>query len=61
MPVSHALWAMRWALLQGYSLSGLLREVGILAAFAVVLVLLSLLAFRLAVRLAKREGSLAQY
>ena len=61
LPITHALRAMRLALLQGYSLSALAREVMILAAFAVVLVPLSLLAFRLAVRLAKREGSLAQY
>ncbi len=61
LPVTHALRAMRLALLQGYSLSALTREVMILAAFAVVLAPLSWLAFRLAVRLAKREGSLAQY
>jgi hypothetical protein len=51
----------RLALLQGYSLSALAPDLAILAAFAVVLVPLSLWSFRFAVNLAKREGSLAQY
>jgi ABC-2 type transport system permease protein len=61
LPVTYALRAMRLALLQGFSLSALAREVAILFAFAVVLVPLSLLTFQFAVNLAKREGSLAQY
>jgi len=61
LPVTYALHATRLALLQGYSLSALAPDLAILAAFAVVLVPLSLWSFRFAVNLAKREGSLAQY
>lgn len=61
LPVTYALRAMRSALLQGDSLAALARDLAVLAAFAVVLVPVSLGAFQFAVRLAKREGSLAQY
>lgn len=60
-PLTHALEAMRRALLNGASLADLWRETAILAGFAVVLLPLSMVAFRQAVRLARRDGSLTQF
>jgi ABC-2 type transport system permease protein len=61
LPVTYALRAMRLALLKGYGLAALAREVAILALFCVVLVPISLWTFRFAINWARREGSLAQY
>lgn len=60
-PLTHALEAMRLALLSGASLADLWREALILAAFAAILLPLSMVAFRWAVRLARRDGSLTQF
>jgi len=60
-PLTYSLEAMRRALLAGESLAALAREVTILTAFAVALLPLGLIAFRLAVRQAKRDGSLAHF
>jgi hypothetical protein len=48
-------------LLEGAPLSSVATDVGILTAFVVVLCALSMLTFTLALRDAKRTGSLAQY
>lgn len=61
LPLTYSLQAMRRALLIGDSLAALAREVVILIAFAAVLLPLSLLAFRYAVRRARVDGSLAQF
>ncbi len=61
IPVTYALRAMRQALLNNAPWSVLLPDIGILAIFCAVLVPLSLATFRLAVRLAKTDGSLAHY
>ncbi|MBN1260209.1 MAG: ABC transporter ATP-binding protein/permease [Anaerolineae bacterium] len=60
-PLTYALEAMRRALLNGDTLGALWREVAMLAVFSAVLLPTSLYAFRKAVRLAKRDGSLTQY
>jgi ABC-2 type transport system permease protein len=60
-PLTYSLEAMRRALLTGESLADLWREVAVLAAFSVLLLPLSLIAFRYAVRQAKRDGSLTQF
>jgi ABC-2 type transport system permease protein len=60
-PLTYSLEAMRRALLVGESLADLWREVTVLAAFSVLLLPLSLIAFRYAVRQAKRDGSLTQF
>jgi ABC-2 type transport system permease protein len=60
-PLTYSLEAMRRALLTGESLVDLWREVAVLAAFSILLLPLSLLAFRYAVRQAKRDGSLTQF
>jgi ABC-2 type transport system permease protein len=60
-PLTYSLEAMRRALLAGAGLPGLGREIAVLSGFAIALLPLSLLAFRQAVRQAKRDGSLTQF
>ncbi|MBN1978389.1 MAG: ABC transporter ATP-binding protein/permease [Anaerolineae bacterium] len=60
-PLTYSLEAMRRALLAGASLADLWREIAVLVAFSVLLLPLSLFAFRYAVRRAKRDGSLTQF
>jgi ABC-2 type transport system permease protein len=60
-PLTYSLDAMRRALLTGESLADLWREVAVLAGFSALLLPLSLVAFRYAVRQAKRDGSLTQF
>jgi ABC-2 type transport system permease protein len=61
LPITYALRAMRLALLTGASWSELLPDLLILGAFTIVLFPLSLLIFRIAVRKAREEGTLAHY
>ncbi len=61
LPITYSLRAIREALLKGAPITMLKDEILILAAFAIVLVPLSLLAARFAIRKAKQEGSLIQY
>jgi ABC-2 type transport system permease protein len=61
LPITYSLRAIRETLLKGASISMLKDEILILAAFAIVIVPLSLLAARFAIRKAKQEGSLIQY
>lgn len=61
LPITYSLQAMRLALLSDASWSELLPDLAALAVFCVVLVPLSLLAFRTAVQRAKMDGSLAHY
>lgn len=60
-PLTYSLEAMRRALLGGATLTDLAPEIGALMAFSLLLLPLSLLTFRHAVRQAKRDGSLAQF
>lgn len=60
-PVYYALKAMRGAVLEGATLSQLRGDVLVLAAFAVVLVPLSVFVFRQAVRQAKVDGTMGTY
>jgi hypothetical protein len=52
---------MRLALLKGASLFELLPNILSLLAFALIMLPVSLFAFRYSVRRAKRDGSLTQY
>ncbi len=61
LPVTHALRALRLALLQGAPIWTLAPDLLALAAFAAVLLPLSMYAFRFAVRRAKIEGSLTHF
>lgn len=60
-PVYYGLRAMRFAVLNGASLAQISNEVLVLAAFAVVILPLSIVSFRAAVRVAKADGTLGAY
>jgi ABC-2 type transport system permease protein len=60
-PLTYALDAMRLALLKGYSIYELRMDLIVLLLFAVVLTPLSIFAFRIALKRAKKEGSLIHY
>ncbi len=61
LPITWALRALRGALLQGRRLPDLLPELRALLLFIAILLPLGILAFRIAVRKARQEGSLVQY
>ena len=61
LPITYSLHAMRLALLQGASWNELALDILALVIFSVILVPLSLVAFRYAVHRAKVEGSLTHY
>jgi len=60
VPLKHALEAMRLALLRGYSFQALLPQLGLLSAFAAVLLMAGLITFSATVRAAKHNGTLSQ-
>jgi len=61
LPVTYALDGMRKSLLASAPFSAVLPDIAALAVFDVLLVPLSLAAFRLAVRKAKKDGTLSHY
>jgi len=61
LPITHALRGLRLALLQGASLADLAGEFLALIGFCVVLIPLSMYAFRIAVLRARDDGSLTQF
>ncbi len=61
LPITYALRGLRRALLKGSRFSDLLPDIEALVLFVAILVPLGVLAFRLAVRRARQEGSLVQY
>ena len=61
LPQTYAIEAMRLFVLKGHSLVEAGPELAVLALFAVLLMPLSLVAFRVAVYRARVEGSLAHY
>ena len=61
LPNTHALEAIRLAVLRGAGLADLWKPIGALAVFAAILLPIGVLAFSIAVRRAKRTGSLVQY
>src|SRR5262245_12020895 len=61
LPITHALEAMRRAVLVGEGLSELWPSIMALVVFAAILLPAGVAAFGLAVRRAKRTGSLVQY
>ena len=60
-PITYTLKAVRHAVLQGYSLYMLIPEIVSLVFFSVILLPLSILAFKYGVKKAKIQGSLTQY
>lgn len=61
IPITHVLDAMRLAVLQGASVLALRKQIGIVAAFSLVLLPLGLLMFSYSVRRARQEGTLSSY
>lgn len=61
IPLTYGLEALRAVLLEGRSVATVWREISILLAFTVVAMLLSAVAFKAALRYARRVGNLAQY
>lgn len=61
LPITYSLEAMRQTLLNGASLIEVAPQLAALAAFGVILLPTSLIAFRFAVRRARQDGSLTHY
>lgn len=61
LPITHALEAMRGALLTGRSIADLARPLGLLALFTAIVLPLALLAFRHALRRIRVDGSASHY
>jgi ABC-2 type transport system permease protein len=61
LPITYSLRAMRLAVLKGYSLSNLSTELAVLLLFSLILLPLSIISFRYALRKAKIDGSLVHY
>lgn len=61
LPVTYALEGMRMALLQGYSMARLLPYIFMLLLFGVVMMPISLVGFKYAIKRAKMDGSLTHY
>lgn len=61
VPLTHALRALRLAVLQGYGVTALRREILFLALFSAVAIPLAVGAFRVAIVHARRSGTLGAY
>ncbi len=61
VPIFYALQAMRLAVLKGYSISALSSELLVLLGMTIVILPLSMRAFKYAVREAKKDGTLVTY
>ena len=61
IPITHALDALRLALLGGPRFAAVYQQIGILAVFCVVLLPLGLLAFSHSLHRARQEGTLSSY
>ncbi len=60
-PITHAIRAVELAVYKGYSVSQLTKEIGFLLLFSVLLLPLSFVAFKYALKKARQQGSLMQY
>jgi ABC-type multidrug transport system permease subunit len=61
VPLTYGLRALRRALLEGWTMRQILPDVEMLVLFDAVLLMGSVAAFALALRYARRAGTLAQY
>jgi len=61
LPLTYSLRSIRLALLQGYSCGMLIYDISVLLLFCFILLPLSLLIFKYAVKKAKKDGTLAYY
>jgi ABC-2 type transport system permease protein len=60
-PITHAIRAVELAVYKGYGLMQLSREILFLLVFSVLLLPLSLAAFKFSIKKARKDGTLAQY
>jgi len=60
-PIFYALRAMRHAILQGASFTALLPDIAALVLFSILILPISIIMFKRAVKLAKTDGSLVTY
>lgn len=61
LPITYSLRAIRHAVLQGHSIRALSGDILALALFSIVMVPVSIAGFRMAVQIAKKNGTLSQY
>jgi ABC-2 type transport system permease protein len=61
LPITYALRALRSVLIEGRPITSVGRELGVLVLFTTGLMIVSTVAFRAAMRYARRIGNLAQY
>ncbi len=61
LPITYSLRGIRHAVLQGHSIRALSGDILALALFSVVMVPVSVAAFRMAVQIAKKNGTLSQF
>ncbi len=61
LPVTYAIRSMEMAVYQGSSIKELTQDIATLLAFSALLLPLSLLSFKFAIRKAKMDGSLVHY
>ncbi len=61
LPITYALEGMRLALLKGYSIAQLSNNILALLVFAAIMLPISILCFKYAVKKAKIDGTLTQY
>lgn len=60
-PITHAIRAIQLAVYQGYPLTSLWQEAGLLFIFSVALLPLAIVSFKFSLRKARKAGSLGQY
>lgn len=61
LPITYSLRALRLALLKGYGLESILPELGVLFVYSALILPVSIGLFKLALKKAKIDGSLASY
>lgn len=60
-PITYAIRAIELAVYQGYALSQLTKEIGFLMLFSLILLPLSFVSFKFALKKARQQASLGQY
>lgn len=61
VPLGYGLRALRHTLLDGQGLESVMNDLGILTSFAVVLITVGAMAYRMSLQYARQAGSLSQY
>ncbi|MFC2061038.1 ABC transporter permease [Elusimicrobiota bacterium] len=61
IPLTYSLRALRYAVIQGYSISRIFTDIMILAVFSAILFPVGIIFFNYAIKQAKRQGTLSHY